>query len=35
MSSKEAPSIGPHVQQLRKRRGMTLDGLAALSGVSR
>lgn len=35
MSSKEAPSIGPHVQHLRKRRGMTLDGLAALSGVSR
>ncbi|MBS0254887.1 MAG: helix-turn-helix domain-containing protein [Proteobacteria bacterium] len=35
MPGKDAPSIGPHVQQLRKRRGMTLDGLAALSGVSR
>jgi transcriptional regulator with XRE-family HTH domain len=35
MPDTTAPSIGPHVQQLRKRRGMTLDALAAASGVSR
>jgi transcriptional regulator with XRE-family HTH domain len=29
------PPLGPHVQQLRKRKRLTLDQLAAMSGVSR
>jgi transcriptional regulator with XRE-family HTH domain len=29
------PQIGPHMLQFRKRRKLTLDGLAKLSGVSR
>ena len=31
----EAPLLGPHIQQLRKRRRLTLEQLASLSGVSR
>lgn len=31
----EAPTLGPRLQQLRKERNLTLDGLARLSGVSR
>ncbi|WP_237155513.1 helix-turn-helix domain-containing protein [Oryzibacter oryziterrae] len=30
-----SPQIGPLVQQIRKRAGLTLDSLASLSGVSR
>jgi transcriptional regulator with XRE-family HTH domain len=29
------PPLGPHVQQLRKKKRLTLDQLAAMSGVSR
>lgn len=31
----EAPPLGPHIQQIRKRRRLTLEQLATLSGVSR
>ncbi len=31
----EAPPLGPHIQQIRKRRKLTLEQLASLSGVSR
>ncbi|MDE8652034.1 XRE family transcriptional regulator [Novosphingobium sp. H3SJ31-1] len=32
---RDPPAIGPRLHQLRKEQGMTLDALAALSGVSR
>ncbi len=35
MELNEAPEIGPALQRERKRRRLTLDRLAALSGVSR
>jgi len=35
MSQTSSPQIGPFIQQLRKRKNLTLDGLAKLSGVSR
>ncbi len=31
----DPPPLGPHVQQLRKKKRLTLDQLAAMSGVSR
>jgi transcriptional regulator with XRE-family HTH domain len=31
----EPPSLGPRLQQIRKRRKLTLDDLAVMSGVSR
>ena len=31
----DAPLLGPQIQQLRKRRRLTLEQLASLSGVSR
>lgn len=31
----ESPNVGPHVNQLRKKHGMTLDSLSSASGVSR
>lgn len=34
-SVNEAPKIGPVIQAERKKRHLTLDRLAALSGVSR
>lgn len=35
MTKGEPPALGPRLHGLRKRRGMTLDQLAAASGVSR
>jgi transcriptional regulator with XRE-family HTH domain len=35
MSIDGSPQIGPYIQSFRKRRSMTLDDLAKLSGVSR
>ena len=35
MASTEAPDIGPIIQRERKARHLTLERLAALSGVSR
>ena len=34
-SPDEAPPLGPHIQQIRKRRRLTLEQLATVSGVSR
>ena len=34
-SELESPNVGPHVNQLRKKHGMTLDALSSASGVSR
>jgi transcriptional regulator with XRE-family HTH domain len=31
----DPPPLGPHVQQIRKKKRLTLDQLAAMSGVSR
>lgn len=31
----QPPPLGPHLQQIRKRKRLTLDQLASLSGVSR
>jgi len=31
----QAPALGPRLQQMRKQRGLTLEALARLSGVSR
>lgn len=31
----ESPNVGPHVNQLRKKHGMTLEALSNASGVSR
>lgn len=33
--SDEAPPLGPHIQQIRKRRKLTLEQLSSVSGVSR
>lgn len=35
MALHEPPPVGLNVQRLRKQRGLTLEGLAGLSGVSR
>lgn len=35
MSEAGSPQIGPYIQAFRKRRSLTLDDLAKLSGVSR
>jgi transcriptional regulator with XRE-family HTH domain len=35
MSEDGSPQIGPYIQAFRKRRSLTLDDLAKLSGVSR
>ena len=31
----DSPALGGHIQQLRKKRSLTLEGLAKLSGVSK
>ncbi len=33
--SSQLPALGPHIQQLRKRRDLTLEALAKISGVSK
>lgn len=35
MTGSEVPPLGPHIRQLRKKRRLTLEQLAAQSGVSR
>jgi transcriptional regulator with XRE-family HTH domain len=35
MPSGGSPQIGPYIHQLRRRQGLTLDGLAKISGVSK
>lgn len=35
MDTADAPALGPRLQAMRKERGLTLEGLARLSGVSR